>query len=162
MKVDTGADVSILNYDSYLKPSPLPKLDSPTKKLFTTNGKLEIKGCLNFRINVGDTFYNEQFFIMMPGNKTANLLSRNASNCLGIVIFVESIELNEELFEFGEWQTEPVNFSIKTSRSIAIPLIQPVKLALENMISNNIIEPVTFLNAIPEEPSCSALCRYSR
>ena len=32
-KVDTGADVSILNYDSYLKLSPLPKLDSPTKKL---------------------------------------------------------------------------------------------------------------------------------
>ena len=58
----------------------------------------------------------------------------------------------KELFGFGEWQAEPVNFSskedvvpfsIKTSRSIAIPLIiQPVKLALENIVSNNIIEPV--------------------
>ena len=40
---------------------------------------------------------------MMPGNKTANLLGRNASNCLGIVKFVASIELNEELFGLGEW-----------------------------------------------------------
>ena len=32
MKVNNAADVSILNYDSFLKLSPLPKLNSPTKK----------------------------------------------------------------------------------------------------------------------------------
>ena len=77
----------------------------------------------------------EKFYVLQPGNNTVNLLGRNACCNLGIIKFVQNINIDSDLFGFGKWDTPPVTFHLKsnaipyavrTARNIAIPMMKPV------------------------------------
>ena len=44
------------------------------------------------------------------GNETINLMSKPTDEKLSIVEFIGNIETSENLFEFREWRTDPVDF----------------------------------------------------
>ena len=46
-KVDSGADVSIINFRTYNSLEPKPKIFKSKKKLLTLNGELKYVGCSN-------------------------------------------------------------------------------------------------------------------
>ena len=83
--------------------------------------------------------------------KTSNLLSRNAAEKLSIVKFIGGINLEHVLFGFGQWRTEPVKLHMKNdvvpsaihcARNIPFSLREQVKQALDQMVKDDIIEPV--------------------
>ena len=85
--------------------------------------------------------------------RSNNLLSRIASRKLGIVKFIGDLSLDDSLFGFGLWKTEPVRLHLKesaipvaiyTARQVPFLLMQPVKQALLKMVEQDIIEPVTY------------------
>ena len=45
--------------------------------------------------------------------KTSNLLNRNSAEKLNIVKFIGGINLEDDLFSFGQWRTEPVKLHMK-------------------------------------------------
>ena len=152
MKVDTGADVSVLNYESFKKIGHESDLAPCKQILRTPNGILNIIGVKSYRVRIGTKYVEECFYIMCPNYESANLLSRQASINLGIVKFLGSVEINQSLFGFGEWQTEPVSFHMKddvvpfrinVARNVPIPMLKAVKNTLGEMVDQNIIEPVT-------------------
>ena len=150
-KVDTGADVSIMNFKSYknLKNCELLKSE---KILKTPNGILDVCGMIKYPVKYLDKTYLEEFHILVPKYDSYNLLSKNASVAMGIVKFSNSIIEDKKLFGFGKWDTTPIKFhfknnvmpySLKTARNIAIPLHEPVKTAINKMVSQDIIEAVS-------------------
>ena len=150
-KIDTGADVCIMNYDTFLSLKPVPNLLVSDKKLTCPAGSLSIRGMFNTSIKKSNEVASAKMYVLEQGNRTENLLSRDASVGLGIVKFVGNIEIDQELFGFGHWNTEPVKFSlmentkpyaVTTARNIAIPLIEPVKEALKIMEKDKIIEKI--------------------
>ena len=151
-KIDTGADVSVLNFNSYKSIEPSPCLLPPNKKLVTPNGALKCIGMFNMKVECNSVLFNEVFYVLTPNNCTNNLLSRKASLRSGIVKLLREVKIEEKLFGFGEWNTEPVEFhfkecavpySINTARNIGIPILEPVKEALEKMLAQEIIERVS-------------------
>ena len=151
-KIDTGAAVNLINYETYSKLVPLPPLLAPRKKLITPSSVLEIEGCFDAYVSYKGKSMYDCLYVLPKGNKTNNLMSKLMAEKLSIVEFIGSIETPEKLFGFGEWRTDPVEFSLKknikpfsiaTPRNIPVPLLEPVKKALDKMISEDIIEPVT-------------------
>ena len=95
-------------------------------------------------------------YVLPKNMKTSNLLSRNAAKKLStcIVKFIGGINLEDDVFGFGQWRTEPVKLHMKNNvvpsaihcaRNIPFSLREPVKQALDQMIKDDIIEPVTKL-----------------
>lgn len=151
-KIDTGADVSVINYASFMKLSHKPNLLAPDKRLITPTGKIELAGMIDCVTKCNGISSYERFYVMTCGNTTCNLLSRIASEKFALVKFVGGINVKDELFGFGLWKTVPVDFhlkdnvrpfSVNTARNIAIPLFEQVKEAINEMVLKGIIEPVT-------------------
>lgn len=150
-KVDTGADVSILNYETYCNLKPKPKIYKSDIVLSTPSGKMKYLGFIRESETYKLYNYCERLFVTMPGCPTNNLLSREASMKLGIIKFVGEVLINNSLFGFGCWKTEPVQFRLENSvvpyaitntRKIPFNLWEPVKNTLANMIKEDIIETV--------------------
>ena len=150
-KVDTGADVCVINYKTFTSLKNMPVMMKPDKRLTCPSGNLPLVGMFKANISSKEKSVNYKIYVMKNNNKTENLLSREASVALGIVQFLGEVEINEELFGFGMWDTEQVKFTMKnnttpyavaTARNIAIPLLKPVEKALEDMVKNGIIEKI--------------------
>ena len=89
---------------------------------------------------------------MPKQQRTSNLLCRDVALKLGIVKFIGKVSLHDSLFGFGQWDTEPVKlclkenaipFAIHASRNIPFKLMEPVKIALNDMVQKDIIEVIT-------------------
>lgn len=152
-KVDTGADVNILNYFAYSKLIHKTKLHGSTKKLITPAGELEYIGVINVNVSFKSIHLTTDFYVLPPYCKTKNLLSRDTASKLHIVKFVGEvgIPIDEALFGFGKWNTGPVEFHLKadavpfavhSSRKIPFNLMIPVRDALNKMLEQDIIEEV--------------------
>ena len=71
---------------------------------------------------------------------------------MGLIKFIDEIDINEDIYGFGKWKTEPVKFQLKpdtkphslaTARHIALPRLKHVKEALTEMERNDVIEKVS-------------------
>ena len=160
-KVDTGADVTILNYSSYMKSLAKCVIHPCNKTLSTPAGKLKYLGIVKHKLNYKRSSVVEEIYILPQECKTRNLLSRSAAEALNIVRFIGNISVNDSLFGFGKWDTEPVNLHVKAdaashaiycARNVAFGIRDKVKEALDKQVRDDIIEPVT-------EPTewCSAM-----
>lgn len=150
-KVDTGADVTIINYETFSQVKHKPPLQPSTKNLFSPAGKINIKGMFKGSLGFKGKLIDETIYVLAEGNKSYNLLSRKASVCLQIVQFIGSCTYDDKIYGFGKWDTLPVKFHVKenavpyavtAARNIAIPLYEPTKKALDKMIEDEVIEPV--------------------
>ena len=149
-KVDTGADVTVINHKTFSQISG-QKLQPTTKKLISPAGNIKILGTVTANLTYKNKAIKEMLYVLDPTNKTGNLLSRKASVQLNIVKFIGSSSIkDDDIFGFGKWDTEPVKFHVKdnavpyavtAARNIAIPLYEPTKKALENLVKNDVIEP---------------------
>ena len=151
-KVDTGADVTVINSATFEKLKNDVKLIKPDRKLRSPGGLIKLRGMFNGKIIYQGKQMKENVYVLEKGNSTVNLLSRNSSEALGIVKFLGSVALSEEIFGFGEWKTTPVElklskeatpFAIYAPRKIPIPILPQVKNTLETMEKQGIIEKVT-------------------
>ena len=146
-KVDNGADVTILNYSLYMK-----SLAKCNKTLLTPTGNLKYLGIVKHKLNYKRSSVVEEIYILPQECKTRNLLSRSAAEALNIVRFIGNISVNDSLFGFGKWDTEPVKLHVKAdavphaiycARNVAFGIRDRVKEALDKQVRDDIIEPVT-------------------
>ena len=151
-KVDTGADVTVINSATFEKLKDNAKLIKPDRKLRSPGGLIKLKGMFEGQIIYRGKTMKEKVYVLEEGNLTVNLLSRNSSETLGIVKFLGSVAVSEEIFGFGEWKTTPVElklskdatpFAIYAPRKIPIPILPQVKNTLEILENLGIIEKVT-------------------
>ena len=84
---DTGADVTLLDPNTYQKMRPRPPLLPSNVKLLPYRAlkPLEIKGCFKTNLAVGDKSIHETVFVTRRHNRGISLLSREASKTLGFV-----------------------------------------------------------------------------
>ena len=152
-KVDTGADVSIMNYDTFLRVKANDKfrLEKSDKKLGSPAGNVEVVGMCRVPLNYKNKELHEVVYVLPEKSHSENLLSRGAAVKLQIISFLGAIK-NESIFGFGKWDTEPVKlsltegaetFRIRSARTVAIPLLSAVKENLQNLEENDVIEKVT-------------------
>ena len=131
------------------------------KTLSTPAGKLKYLGIVKHKLNYKRSSVVEEIYILPQECKTRNLLNRSAAEALNIVRFIENISVNDSLFGFGKWDTEPVKLHVKAdavphaiycARNMAFGIRDKVKEALDKQVRDDIIEPVT-------EPTewCSAM-----
>lgn len=151
-KVDTGADVTVINYLSYCKLTSQPLITACDKKLLTPAGELKYLGTTKVIMIYKNVKFHEVLYVMSPGTATNNLLSRQAAQRLNIVRFIGDISIDDSLFGFGQWETEPVKLfvrndvspsAIHSARKVPFSLMEPVKAALTQMVEDDIIEIVT-------------------
>ena len=150
-KVDTGADVTVMNYKTYEQVSTKIQLKPSNKKLISPAGKINIKGMFQGKLEYKEKRIDETIYVLEKGNKSYNLLSRKVSVSLHIVQFVVFCAEENEIYGFGKWDTLPVKFYVRkdavpyavtAARNIAIPLQEPTKKALNKLIESDVIEPV--------------------
>ena len=79
-------------------------------------------------------------------------MSRGSAVELQIISFLGTVDINDSLFGFGRWKTEPVKallsknavpFRVRCARTVAIPLLSAVRENLTKLEKNDVIEKVT-------------------
>ena len=141
-KIDTGADVSVMNKATW-HALGTPRLVKQTKiELTSPGGKLDVLGKFDAKLNqkIDSTIY------VVEGS-TDNLLSRDHSMSLG---FIQ--RLNTNSIAFSSVKCKPVKIKIKedtvpysvvNARRVPIPLYGQVKKELQRMEDLDIIEEIT-------------------
>ena len=154
-KVDTGADVTVINSKTYESMSRKPKLLRPNKRLNSPGGFIELRGMFYAQCHYKGFQSAEYIYVLTDGNRSGNLLSRRMSTSLNIVKFIGANrdEEDEELFGFGQWNTPPVELKLKddkctpyavhTARKVPLPIMPAVKETLNAMEKEKIIKKVT-------------------
>lgn len=155
-KVDTGADVTVLNKvtgDKFRKGIFKGELRNSDRQLICLAGSLKVSGMVIISMTYKNKKLTEKAYLLEDDTYCKeNLLSRGAALNLGIISFLGNVELKESLFGFGEWETDPVKLSIvddavphkvHTARNIAVPMLPGVKNTLKNLENTGVIEKVT-------------------
>ncbi|KAK7102680.1 hypothetical protein V1264_020867 [Littorina saxatilis] len=148
-KIDTGADLTIINEKTFDRFKNKPKLSATRVQLSSPEGRLSTKGEFFAKTNLkGQTF---NFRVIVVRNSLGNnLLSRNAAEKMGLVKRLE--EIHADVFgKTGLLKTEPVKINMKpgtqpycvtTARRVPFPLQKKVKAELERMQAAGIIKEV--------------------
>ena len=148
LKVDTGADVTVISEDAYKSMKWQPKLIPPKIRLKSASGEQKTSGFFETVLKKQSAKVRAKIFVV-PGLSN-NLLSRSAAEALGLVKFLGSVE--ESLFGFGLWETQPVTLQVKedakpyaiaTARTVPIPMRKAVEETLQKMEQQDIITKVT-------------------
>lgn len=154
-KVDCGADVTLLNHQTFqnlAKAGKVPPLQTAGILLNSPGGSVPVEGKFNMKLKYKDKVVSEEIFVRTAERHTHNLLSRQACVALGLIIFVGEVDIKENIFGFGVWDTEEVGLevipgavphSVRAARSIAIPLREAVRKNLNNLEEQGVIEKVT-------------------
>ena len=153
-KVDTGADVSIMNSMTYNNLRNKPPLSAANKQLRSPAGVIALRGKFSTTMKYKGKYETDTIYVLSENNRTMNLLSRQMCDSLNIVKFIGSLRsaTANDIFGFGKWATEPVNLKLKedaspyvthTARNVPLPRMKAVKDALEEMVSKEIIEKVS-------------------
>ncbi|CAM1332187.1 Uncharacterised protein r2_g4120 [Pycnogonum litorale] len=169
-KIDSGADVTLVTEEDYLKLRNRPPLKKSNVVLRGPTGVLQNIGMFQTNISTLTKFnkpklsYNTYIFVVK--NVHDNLLSRTAANRLNLLfhracnnVNVNTLSLPEEVESFpklfrgiGEVKCNPVNiqlidgaipYSVSTPRRIPIPLFSKVENELKKMEGLGIISKVT-------------------
>ena len=149
-KIDTGADVSIMNYNTYKKFKNKPHLTDPCIKLTSPGGRIQTVGQFYAKVNVNGENFKFRV-IVVKSNTNSNLLSRNAAEKMRLVARIEDV--HRDVFgSDGLVNTEPVKIKMKpkarpycvsTARRVPFPIKKKVKAELDRMEKAGIISPVT-------------------
>ncbi|KAL7827619.1 hypothetical protein SRHO_G00333370 [Serrasalmus rhombeus] len=126
-KIDTGADITVMSYSSYLSLPMRPAMCQTAADVRSLGGKLQFMGkFLAITARKGQKY---SFWIfVVSGACTNNLLSRAVACKMGLV----KIELRED--------AQP--YSVTTPRRVPFPLLTKVEQELARMQSLGIIEEV--------------------
>eukprot|EP00117_Sycon_ciliatum_P032596 scpid32291/ scgid25245/ Transposon Ty3-G Gag-Pol polyprotein; Gag3-Pol3; Transposon Ty3-1 TYA-TYB polyprotein; Capsid protein; p24; Spacer peptide p3; Nucleocapsid protein p11; Ty3 protease; p16; Spacer peptide J; Reverse transcriptase/ribonuclease H; p55; Integrase p61; Integrase p58 len=151
-KVDTGADTSVMNADTFSTLVPSPTLQTPAAALLGPDGTpLTLAG--KFTVLSRDT--NGQLFphdVHVLSASGANLLSRQASFRMGFVQPGVHNVSAPPAPPLGCMTGPPVSIRLlpdarpyhcPVARRVPFPLLQKVKKELTNMVDSGIITPVT-------------------
>ena len=151
-KIDTGAEVCVMNSKDCQKITKSCTLMKSDRKLVGASGPIKIKGMFPTTLSCKGKEYKCNMYVLEDENTTTNLLSRDASVYFELVKFVGNAWDDSSIYGFGKWDTTPVKLHLKedsqpyavmTSRKVPIPLMKPVKQALDEMEANGVIEKVT-------------------
>ena len=148
--VDTGADVTVISANTYMNFEEKPVLSKCNRTFRSPGGIVEMKGMFKTQLK----YRNKEIFgeiYVQNSSSSPNLLSNIMSEKLGLVQFLGKI-VDEEIFGFGKWETQPVSFKLRkdadpyalhAARNVPIPILKSVKKTLDEMESSDIIEKVT-------------------
>ena len=153
MKIDTGADVSVVSYETLKKLNLTKHMQETDIKLNSPGGKVDVIGKVTTEIRTPRAKV-EDVVLYATRNPIRPLLGREDSMKLGLVKLLNEVNVPEGMFakEVGLWQTTPVSITLKegaapyavaTARRVSLPLYQPVKEELGRLESAGIIEKVT-------------------
>ena len=151
-KIDTGADVSIMDETTYHSLRPKPRLDPVTNPLKSPGGVLSCLGKFSTTIKHKGKLYTLTIHVI-SGCVTDNLLSRSAAHTMGLVFKVDDVGVQESVFEnCGRMVGEPVKivlrddarpYCLTTARRIPFPIMPKVKAELDRLENDGIIVKVT-------------------
>ena len=121
-KIDTGADVNIINADSWVRLGK-PRVQPALSKLTSPGGDIETIGKLEIAVQDREV----EMFVIKCKSHQSNLLSRSTASEMGLVKFINNIK------EYPKVNCEPVKIKIKedarpyatpVARRVPIPLMQ--------------------------------------
>ncbi|GFO02651.1 Pol polyprotein [Plakobranchus ocellatus] len=137
-KIDTGADVNIINKQTWLSLGK-PQLLEGNINLSSPGGALEVKGKFEAEIKGVKTY------ICVIGNNVDNLLSRDTASALKLIKRVDQVKFNMVKCTPVKIKVKDdvTPYSISTARRVPIPLQSKVKKERERMKELDIIEEIT-------------------
>ena len=148
-KIDSGADITVMNYDQYMTLKGRPALTKSDTVLSGVGGRPNCKGQFAADINVNGRPCKLNIYVVE--DLTTNLLSRGAAVNLGLIMRVH--EISDEIFgDIGTLKGESVKitlqenaepYSASTARRIPIPLLPKVESELKRMEDAGVITKVT-------------------
>uniref|UniRef100_A0A3P9JCS6 ribonuclease H n=1 Tax=Oryzias latipes TaxID=8090 RepID=A0A3P9JCS6_ORYLA len=146
-KIDTGADATVIDQETFKKMSPTTELLAPDTQFVSPGGELKCMGKF-----LGETSYKRKnyAFNVYVIQGTSCLLGRSEAVKLGLVKRLE--EVSDVFGAGGLLKTEPVKialredaqpYAVHAARRIPLPLVPLVKKELQRMETEGIIEKVT-------------------
>ena len=150
MKIDSGADVSVMSYETYADLKTPPKLTRSKVKLTSVGGKVRCHGTFTAKIRHNDQRYNLKVHVI---DGQANLLARGTAAAMGLLkLNLSEVDVSYSVYgELGLMNTDPVTirlkddavpYSLTTPRRVPVPLMPKVKAELQRMEDNRIITRV--------------------
>ncbi|CAM1293670.1 Uncharacterised protein r2_g276 [Pycnogonum litorale] len=149
-KIDTGADVDVIDECTFHNLNPKPSLQASDRALTSPGGSIDCIGCFRGMIDYRNKSITSTIYVIC-NKASGNLMGRRTASRMGVVNFVRSID--QSVFgDIGSWKTEPVKihlrdgatpWSVHSARRIPIPLMDPVRRELQRMERFGVITPVS-------------------
>lgn len=173
-RIDTGADVTVMNLKTFRKLKPKQKLVCSSGPLDSPGGALNIVGQFT-----ASTLHKQKRYIftiyVVQGHTVSNLLGRETAVEMGLVKRVQQVKRTEHQ---GILKTEPVKIHLKedavpyavhSARRVPLPLLSKVEAELKRMVEQGVIESHTTYRLVRpngasnETNRCSEnLCRATK
>ena len=137
-KIDTGADVNIINRETWNYLGK-PTLENTDSQLLSPAGRVSTLGKFTIKID------SKTMIIFVISSNSGNLLSRTTASNMGLVKLVNSVKT------FSKVQCDPVKiklkpntqpFAVPVARRVPIPLMEKVEKELQRMKETDIIEEI--------------------
>ena len=145
-KIDSGADVTVINDVTYKSLKQRPNLEPCTVNLTSVGSELKCIGTFSTKVERKQEQFDVRIYVVAGAR--SNLLGRAASQGMGFI----QVHLNEVFGSIGLMDCEPVKIKLKKDfeayiqyapRRVPIPLLPKVKAELERMERDEVITAVT-------------------